>query len=192
MIGLDFNLTYLKIARQANPEPGYICADALHLPYPAGCFDAVVCHFFLLWIPDPAAVLNEMIRAARPGSAVIAFAEPDYGGRIDYPPELEELGRLQTQALKHQGADPYMGRKLNKIFHQAGLHNIETGLLGGQWSGAPSQAQVDSEWDMLITDLAGMLSNARLQELRRHDSAAWQAGRRVLFVPTFYAIGYKA
>ena len=133
-----------------------------------------------------------MVRAARPGSAIIAFAEPDYGGRIDYPPELEELGKLQTQALRRQGADPLTGRKLNEIFHRAGLKNIETGLLGGQWSGEPQPAQQASEWATLETDLAGLLPNARLKELRRQDADAWQAGRRVLFVPTFYAVGYKA
>jgi len=191
VVGLDFNPSFLHIAGRQHPNADYVCANALQMPFPAGSFDAVVCHFFLLWIQNPARVLAEMLRAARVGSAVIAFAEPDYGGRIDYPPAFEELGELQTQALRRQGADPFMGRKLNEIFHQAGLRDIETGLLGGQWSGTPSQAQLNSEWATLEADLTGILPQARMQELHRQETAAWQAGRRVLFVPTFYAVGFK-
>ncbi len=48
----------------------------------------------------------------------------------------------------------------------------------------------DLEWDTLAADLAGSLDPDRLSALRQLDSAAWQRGDRILFVPTFYAIGW--
>lgn len=191
VIGLDFNFHFLNQARLTGSQFHLVCADAFKVPFQNDSFDAVVCHFFLLWLPDPAGALAEMIRAARPGSPVIAFAEPDYGGRIDYPPELENLGRLQAEALRIQGADPNIGRKLSKLFHQAGLAAVETGLLGGQWNGAPSSEQQESEWRTLRQDLAAVVPAEDLDGYQQIDAQAWRAGQRVLFVPTFYAAGRK-
>lgn len=191
VFGLDFNFPYIQAARQYDPATRFCDGDARQLPFRSASFDAVVCHFFLLWVPEADRALEEMLRVARPGAAVIAFAEPDYGGRIDYPPPLEILGELQAAALRDQGAETNMGRQLSGLFHAAGLENVETGLLGGQWQGQPHPDQIASEWAVLAADLAGRLPEADLIELRSLDAAAWQSGERVLFVPTFYALGWK-
>jgi hypothetical protein len=78
---------------------------------------------------------------------------------------------------------------LGALFHQAGLQNIETGVLSGQWREPPSQVDLDLEWAVLEADLRGMLSIQELTRLRQIDRQAWQSGERLLFVPTFYAIG---
>lgn len=187
--GVDLRRDYLQEAELSAPQSHLVNADAAALPVAEGDFDATVCHYFLLWVRDPQTVLTEMKRVTRPGGAVIALAEPDYGGRIDYPLPLAELGRLQGQALQMQGADPLMGRQLSALFHRAGLNDVHCGLLGGQWSEPPAFAAWESEWAVLETDLAYLLSPERLQALRRLDAAAWQKGERVLFVPTFYAWG---
>ncbi len=191
IFGLDLNLDFLRLARQNDPSARITAGNAQSLPFPTGAFDAVVCHFLFLWLAQPAGVLAEMVRVVRPGGAVAAFAEPDYGGRIDHPAALVELGRLQAEALLRQGADPHMGRRLSGLFHAAGLDAVETGLLGGQWQGPPSAVEIDSEWATLAADLAGMLPTWRLDELKRQDALARQSGQRVLFVPTFYAVGRK-
>ena len=99
-------------------------ADALKLPFSQASFDICLCHFLLLWIADPLAALNEMKRVAKPGGWVLALAEPDYGGRIDFPPELEALGNAQSRALQSQCADISVGRKLRGLFTDCGLENI--------------------------------------------------------------------
>ena len=131
--GLDPNLTYLVLAGENADQARRVLGDGHTLPYADGSFDLVTCHFLLLWVDNPLQVVEEMHRVARPGGAVFAFAEPDYGGRIDYPAELEPLGRWQEAALQTQGACTRLGRRLAEIFHQAGLAQVETGLLGGQW-----------------------------------------------------------
>jgi hypothetical protein len=134
--------------------------------------------------------LQEMRRVTRKGGAILAIAEPDYGGRIDHPSTLVELGLLQQKALEAQGADPLAGRKLSGLFHQAGLVRIETGLLGGQWSKDQDLQTWQSEWSVLEADLHEMVPSGLLEDLRANDRSAWEKGERVLFVPTFYAIGF--
>jgi SAM-dependent methyltransferase len=189
LFGLDINEVFLKQASAHAPGVPLIQGDAYHLPFANGKFDGVYFHFTLLWVTDPSWVLHEARRLLRSGGWMLAMAEPDYGGRIDYPQSLAETGRLQTECLRRQGADIQLGRRLGALFHQAGLRDIETGVVSGQWHEPPSQADLDQEWEVLEADLQGMLSSHELSDLHRIDRQAWQTGERLLFVPTFYAIG---
>ncbi len=189
LFGLDIERAYLQQAAENVPLSYLTQADALHLPFPAGFFDIIYCHFLLLWLSDPLAALIEMRRAARPGAFIIAFAEPDYGGRLDHPEELSELGWLQEQSLRRQGANPRLGRRLKAIFRQAGLIHLEVGVLGAQWQGSLSAQEIELEWQVVEHDLKSSLSNEKLARLRQLDWDAWQANERTLFIPTFYAYG---
>ena len=187
--GVDLRLDDLTYSQTINPDHRPVCADGLTLPFAAGIFEVVFCHFLLMWLADPLRGLREMRRATRPGGAVIAFAEPDYGGRVDYPEALRALGTLQSDALRAQGADPEMGRKLAGLFHSAGLTNIHSGVLGAEWTESQTAQGSSIEWDTLQNDLAARLTEQDLERLRRIDQAAWQRGERVLYVPTFYCWG---
>jgi SAM-dependent methyltransferase len=189
IFGLDINGDFLRQAAGHAPGARLVQGDAHHLPFIGSQYDCVYCHFTLLWVADPIRVLSEARRLVSPGGWVMALAEPDYGGRIDYPDELAEIGRLQAESLRRQGAGIHLGRQLGALFHQAGLRNIETGVVSGQWRTPPSPADLDLEWRVLEADLLGSLSSQELARLRPIDRQAWQSGQRVLFVPTFYAIG---
>jgi ubiquinone/menaquinone biosynthesis C-methylase UbiE len=184
--GLDLNTSNIQYAANAVPAALPTQGDGHALPFPGGIFDLAFCHFLLLWVSKPEQVAAEMRRVTRPGGAVIALAEPDYGGRIDYPEELNALGRRQAAALRKQGADPRMGRRLAEVFHQSGLQDIEVGVLGGQWKGEFSHREWELEWRVLQSDLG---KGQDLDSLRALDWAARERGERVLFVPTFYAMG---
>jgi ubiquinone/menaquinone biosynthesis C-methylase UbiE len=188
LAGIDLRADFLQLAR-AVPELEVAQANALRLPFAAGQFDFTCCHYFLLWVTDPLAALREMRRVTRPGGPVLALAEPDYGGRIDYPPALAELGRRQAAALRAQGANPESGRALADLFHQAGFSNVGAALIAGQWGQPQPPAALASEWETLEADLAGSASAAELADYRRLDAQAWQAGVRILYIPTFYAWG---
>ena len=187
--GLDWDAQHLQVAQHTVPRARLVRANAVALPYASASLDACQTHYFLLWV-DAARVMAEMRRVTRPGGVILALAEPDYGARIDCPAELAELGRLQGSALESQGADPRMGRKLASLFTAAGLQQVATGVMGGEWSARQLEDGWDLEWAALEADLAGSLPPKRLVELRRIDAAAWQHGERILFVPTFYAIGW--
>lgn len=187
--GLDLDRSHLSLCRTHTLSALLTQGDALTLPYNTGCFDLVYSHFLLLWLTQPLQALAEMQRVTQPGGYVLAIAEPDYGGRIDYPGELAHLGQLQALALDRQGANPSIGRRLSELFHQAGLENIQTGVLGGEWQAIPTQEERESEWQTLESDLAEIIPPVQLSQYREIDEKAWLAGSRVLYVPTFYASG---
>lgn len=189
LFGLDINKSFLQFTRTQLPEVILTQGDGHNLPYKSASFDAVICHFLLLWVKNPNKILKEMIRVIRPRGTVIAFAEPDYGGRIDYPLELSEIGRFQTMSLNQQGADTILGRKLVGLFSTAGLTNIKFGILGGQWYTNVLDDEKISEWIIIQDDLNGLISADRIAQLRQLDFTARSSGERVLYIPTFYAFG---
>ncbi len=187
---IDLDLQALKFARHYSPKPVYTNADCLSLPYSEATFDVTLCHFLLLWIARIDKALNEMIRVTRAGGTVMALAEPDYGGRIDYPAELCQVGEWQAQALQNQGADPFTGRKLRSAFTQAGLSDVEVGVLGGQWRKDDPDLDVELEWQVVESDLQDNAEFLRQSEaLKALDLSSRKARARLLFVPVFYAFG---
>ena len=187
--GLDISLPNARQADRNAPSSRIVCGDGNNLPYPNHSFDIVFCHFLLLWVETPSALLREMKRVTKPGGNVLALAEPDYSGRIDFPPELEPLGRLQASSLKAQGADPNAGRQLRSWFVSAGIPLIESGIMAGGWSAPPTHEQRELEWAVIESDLAGNLSAQDIRRLKLIDESAWENAVRVLYVPTFYAWG---
>ncbi len=120
----------------------------------------------------------------------MALAEPDYGGRIDYPDELSVIGKWQIDSLLQQGADPLIGRKLRTLFATSGLNQIEAGVLGGEWKTASLGTEQESEWAVIRSDLAREPEKlSRLDKLYQIDQQAQEHNERILFVPTFYAWG---
>lgn len=190
--GVDISAPFLDLATKAAMTSSFTQGDAHQLPYPNDTFNLSMCHFTLMWVDNPNLVLEEMTRVTRSDGVVLALAEPDYGGRIDHPPELQSLGEWQTESLRSQGADPLFGRRLSGLFNLAGLHAVETGVLGGQWSGEHDWNAWRSEWNILESDLALVpkgFDAERISKLKDLDKDSYLTKNRVLFVPTFFAWG---
>jgi SAM-dependent methyltransferase len=188
--GVDINHNLISLAHETAPSSGLTLADALSLPYRACSFDIALCHFVLLWVKNPLKVLKEMVRVVQHGGYVLALAEPDYGGRIDFPIEVAEIGRWQTESLKQQGANPFIGRELRSLLSSAGLMNIEVGVLGGQWGGVQSMEDINLEWEVISSDLShnnGFLQSEEI--LKSRYIASHMENLSITYVPTFYAIG---
>ncbi len=191
-VGVDIDRSAVTFAHNTDAASLYLAGDGNNLPFQPAAFDVVVCHFLLLWVENPEKILHEMARVTKPGGWILALAEPDYGGRIDFPRELEIIGQAQIRALLDQGANPYLGRTLRALFHAAPLTEIRGGLLGGEWQGNIDEDQLESEWETLAQDLSDLLPADEIERFRRIDHEAWEMGTRVLFVPTFYAAGRVA
>jgi len=192
IFGLDIECSNISRAAKFDGQSLFACADVHFSPFASQSFDITLCHFLLLWVANPLSSLKEMVRVTKKGGYVLALAEPDYGGRIDYPPELSRLGELQRASLKDAGADPLIGRQLACLFRRAGLMNVHTGLLGGNWHQVPSAAEREMEWAVLLSDIGERLPADELETLKALDGRAWQDGCRILFIPTFYAWGQVA
>ena len=186
VIGIDLDPGMVDFARRRNGKAEYRTGDAHHLAFNNGWFDLVACHFLLLWCDDAATVAREMVRVARPGGSVLVCAEPDYGGRIDYP-DLP-LGRWQAEALHREGADPRMGRKLRSLFALPGVRHVELGLIPGLWDLATLRAEFDAEWSLWERSLEDIVPPHELADVKAADLAAIEAGERLVFMPVFYAL----
>jgi len=189
-VGLDLNPDFLAYTALHQPNTRLIVGDAHQLPLGNACCDVCLCHFLLLWATDPFCVLREMCRVTRAGGIVMAIAEPDYGGRIDFPQELSLLGKWQMESLIQQGADPILGRQLRALFSGCGLVEVESGVLGGEWKSKFDPQEFNSEWDTLESDFANDPEKlVKLSNLKEADKIAYLQGKRILYTPTFYAWG---
>ncbi len=189
ILGLDIDAAALELASRDSPSIEFLVADGFHIPLADRSMDAALCHFLLLWVRDPLSILVEMARVTRSGGSVMAMAEPDYGGRVDHPAVLQEMGILQRQALRRRGADPLIGRRLRALFHESGLERIYVGVLGGEWGGREEKDEFRSEWHTWREDVRDEMSEPQIDAYRERAERAWLSGGHILFVPTFYAFG---
>jgi demethylmenaquinone methyltransferase/2-methoxy-6-polyprenyl-1,4-benzoquinol methylase len=68
----------LRVGHLARPALSCLAADALALPFPDGCFDAVTISFGLRNISRVADALRELLRVTRPGGRLVVceFSQP--------------------------------------------------------------------------------------------------------------------
>jgi len=187
--GLDIRLDYLSTAQKHLKYAHLIQGNAYHLPFESGSFDLTLCHYFLLWLTSPESALKEMLRVTRTGGFVVAFAEPDYGGRIDYPDELKHLGELQSIALRLQGAEPKMGRHLMELFNNFNFEEKTFGVLASQWTDYSDSEEFQTEWLVISSDIEHLTSEDEFNNFYKIEKQSREENRRVLYVPTFYAWG---
>jgi SAM-dependent methyltransferase len=184
--GVDIDPEMVRYARRHYPQAGYRVGDAHDLPFPDAHFDVVTCHFLLLWCRDAARCAAEMVRVARPGGAVVVAAEPDYGGRIDYP-DLP-LRTWQMEALAAEGADPRIGRRLRALFALPGVREVGVGVMPGVQDLHTLRAEFDAEWALWARTLAGRVPEREVAQARAASLAAIEAGTRLVAMPVFYAL----
>lgn len=85
LIGADFALPMLKLARQKNAAASsqitFLAADALALPFPDASFDLASAAFGFRNLANYQLGLHEMLRLLRPGGAlaILEFCEPNSG-----------------------------------------------------------------------------------------------------------------
>ncbi len=183
IVGLDLDFFALLFSKNTYQKFSFTCADAVQLPFSSASFELTCCHYLLMWLKEPEESMREMKRVTKAGGYVCAFAEPDYGGRIIFPLELENLVDLQAEALQRQGADIEMGRKLQFLFSSANLENVQVGVLGGEWN--KFNKNWKAEYEMIQKDLLSSnpkFSKHNLPKITNKEDS-------IYFVPTFYAVG---
>jgi ubiquinone/menaquinone biosynthesis C-methylase UbiE len=190
ILGADINTYHLQLAKKICPDCDLSGADVHQLPFPDRVFDVVLCHYFLMWTENPTLALQEMHRVTKTGGKVVAFAEPDYGGRIDHPQEFSVIRDNQLRSLSNAGADPLFGRKLKSLLSTSGFSEIECGVYQGSFPSQQSTRQeFETEWMVLANDLSDQMDPGEIEKLRLREQAAREAGTRLIYVPTFYAWG---
>jgi ubiquinone/menaquinone biosynthesis C-methylase UbiE len=131
VVGVDADPVHVTMAREhaahrALAGTEVIEADARRTGLPTASFDLVHARTLLVTIPEPAEVLAEMVRLARPDGWV-ASQEPDAEHSICYPalPAWTRLHELFRTSFGRNGADPLIGRKLAELYREAGLRDVQ-------------------------------------------------------------------
>lgn len=135
VVGLDADPAHVAMAREfaAGRELGgveVIEADARHTGLPPDSFDLVHGRTLLVTIPDPAEVVAEMRRLARPGGWVVGL-EADAEHSLCYPahPAWDRLCEIFRTAFSRNGADPFIGRRMLALYREAGLAGVDAECL---------------------------------------------------------------
>ena len=133
--------------------------DATDLPLSGeefGSFDLVHARFLLEHVPDPPAVVRQMVRAARPGGQ-ICLMDDDHDLLRLHPecPPLEKAWKVYWQSYRAIGHDPLIGRKLVELVQDAGakVRTVDS-LFYGAVAGQPL-------FDAVVDNLLGVISSAR-------------------------------
>jgi ubiquinone/menaquinone biosynthesis C-methylase UbiE len=86
VIGLDYSRRMLKVATEKVAPIGFraslIYQPAQKLPFEDNTFDAVTCLEALEFMPDPDAVIAEIVRVARPGALILLTVRKGFEGRL--------------------------------------------------------------------------------------------------------------
>lgn len=104
-------------------------ADAHHLPYDAGCIDAVVVSRLFLIVPDKEGIVGEVFRVLKPGGRCF-IAEPTSGFRTRFPlAVMWLLSRLTTSPAgkyrEPQQADVMSRRDFETLIRSQAWGSIE-------------------------------------------------------------------
>ncbi len=110
-----------KARQQGIHNLDFDTGDIYHLPYEDESFDVVFASAVLGSVAKPERVIAEMARVLKPGG-IMACKEFDHGGDIIYPqsPILEHSTELYHRLRAHNGHEPFGGRRLKGLLHEAG------------------------------------------------------------------------
>jgi SAM-dependent methyltransferase len=130
VVGLDREPRFLEVGRRLAAERGlavdFIEGNAAATGLPDGAFDLVHARTVLVNVTNPAEILAEMVRIARPGG-IVALQEPDAGGWICDPPHpaWDSLCTWLSNAYEQTGRDWNIGRRIARMLRDAGLADVQ-------------------------------------------------------------------
>lgn len=116
--------------------------DAARLPLRDdewGTFDVAHGRFILEHVTDPAAVVDAMVRAVRPGGRVVLVDDGHDTLRLwPEPPGFDRLWRCYQRTYDRVGNDPLVGHRLVSLLHRAGAIPVRnTWVFFGGCAGQP-------------------------------------------------------
>lgn len=134
----------------------------LEAPLPPNHYDVIFARWVFLFLPDPVAHLEKLVRALKPGGVL---AIEDYYretfGMIPLPEEWRNFVAADLAFFASQGGDANIGARLPSLFQEVGLQIVET--LPTVKAGRPGSA----EWKWLSDYFLGVMD--RYAELAPFD-----------------------
>ena len=127
-VGIDASEAMITVARQRAEGTGlpvtFHVGDAMQLDLPTDSFDGVRCERLLVHVPDPVAVLAEMVRVTRPGGRVVVIDLDIDLTTMDLPDVDRHLLRRAVHGMADAMASGQIGRQLPRLFREAKLEDV--------------------------------------------------------------------
>lgn len=183
---IDIDPDMIKFAKKKVSNVDFRVENVEELSNKKGSFDIVLFHYVMLWLKNPEQAIKEMARVCKKGGYVVALAEPDYGGWVEYP-ELN-LGKKHIEYLQREGAEPCIGRKIQALFESVGLET-EISVIAQVWDQKGLRNNIEEEWRMVLE--VGLISEEEFEKKLLLEKEAINENQRVIFIPVFTAIGRK-
>ena len=173
VIGVDRETMVAEAARRATRlglDIRWLPGQAEALPSPDAAVDACITERVLLFLPDPAQGVAEMVRVLRPGGRIVSY-ELDMAATILSGDRV--MAKQVVDLLGESVGDARLGRRLPGLLSQAGLVDITFELVAIQPSSElvqmividPVRAAIDG------SRLPAAAATAWLDELAAADAA---------------------
>jgi SAM-dependent methyltransferase len=155
VVGVEMSAEQIAAAAP-SPRVTYQQGDAHALGFPDDSFDLVYARYVLEHVARPEAVLREMRRVVRPGGRVAVCENDITLLRFDPPcPAFDRAWELFQRYQSSLGGDSGVGRRLFRLFHDAGLSRVELSVQPEvHWQGSPGF----TGW---VRNIIGNLDSAR-------------------------------
>jgi SAM-dependent methyltransferase len=186
VLGVDRDPAMAAFAQKAYPGNRFLSVDENGLLAQGFRFDLIVLSFVLMWQAEPLAFLRKLKKLLKERGTLLILAEPDYGGRIDFPDELQFLKDIFIGHILHQKGDPFIGRKLKSLLAETGWQ-AEIGLASHlHFPDGYDPDLWEEEW-RFWQELAD-LPDRTVKKILRLEKIASRSRQRLVLFPIFYAI----
>ena len=189
VLGIDRDPAMVAFAEKEYPQNRFLAADEDILLKKGLSFDLIVLSFVLMWQAKPLFFLRKLKKLLDVNGTLLILAEPDYGGRIDFPDELNFLKEIFSGHILSLKGDPFIGRKLKDLLFRAGWL-AEVGL--SSYLNFPSVYDAEvwkKEWRFWqeLTDWP----DRTLKKINALEKKATCRQQRLVLFPVFFASARK-
>ena len=177
--GIDVSATRVQQAiekHSSNPGLKFLRGDAHDIPFPSDSFDLVYSRMLFQYLSDKQRAAAELARVCRPGGTVLI---QDLDGQLlwNYPEDsaLQHSIEAVIAGLASTGFDPFVGRKLYTLAHNAGLVDIRVQVECYHLIAGKAKPDILKQWELKLE-----IAVPQIARILGSESAAKEQARRFI------------